>query len=310
MLVDSLSLLPGSEFSHLVVATGSSLPPANNQEGQLFYLNSNDAQEGLYVFKNANWVQVGGSAGGATTISSLSDVQLTNAVNGQILIMQNGKFVNAAIPAQALANLSDTTIGVAADKQVLRYDAPSSKWVPSAEQTLIKNLSELSDVVIDNPTDGMIMQFSSGKWRNVVFPESSLSDLADVASLTPQTNSVLTYSGTEWVTDTVDQLISKELSYVNLAASRAALATDAFKQLNSTSSTDITYTINDDSVLNFAVGTVILIMALGAGLVTVVGAGNASVFSKGAPTTSVQYDTIVVEKVGANSWSVSGGVLV
>jgi Chaperone of endosialidase len=71
MLIDGISLAPGSHVTNLVVATGSSFP-ASPDEGELFYRNDG-ANEGLYAYNGSGWEAV--SSGG-------SSVTLTGDVTG------------------------------------------------------------------------------------------------------------------------------------------------------------------------------------------------------------------------------------
>ena len=64
----------------LTMPTGASLPATAN-EGDAFYRNSNDANEGLYVYNGSSWVSISAGTGG--TVTSIS-VVTANGVSGSV----------------------------------------------------------------------------------------------------------------------------------------------------------------------------------------------------------------------------------
>ena len=87
------------------------------------------------VVSNGSWYsyQVINMGEGASAISQLTDVELTNIQDGEILKYDSAssKFVNAtdAGGVSTLADLTDTTITTPTDGQVLKYNSTSSKWI-------------------------------------------------------------------------------------------------------------------------------------------------------------------------------------
>lgn len=72
----------------------------------------------------------GGGGGGASTLAALTDTDISNPTNGQLL-QYNGtanKWENASLSGVSLADLSDVSITDAADNQILKYDATAGKW--------------------------------------------------------------------------------------------------------------------------------------------------------------------------------------
>lgn len=76
--------------------------------------------------------------------------------------------------ATALTQLSDVNISNPTNNQVLQYDSTSEKWINNTSPAGAAELSELSDVTINNPSAGnaLIYGGSSGKWYNVT-PEQA-----------------------------------------------------------------------------------------------------------------------------------------
>ena len=74
-----------------------------------------------------------GGGGGSSTLSGLTDVDITSASNGQVLTYDSTseKWENSSLPAGVddLNDLTDVTITSATDGQVLKYDGTSQKWV-------------------------------------------------------------------------------------------------------------------------------------------------------------------------------------
>lgn len=73
------------------------------------------------------------SPGGSSTLAGLTDVDLTNPTDGQILVYdaETQKWVNGngSGGSSTLSGLTDVDLTSPADGQVLVYDATSQKWV-------------------------------------------------------------------------------------------------------------------------------------------------------------------------------------
>lgn len=87
------------------------------------------------VVSTGSWYsyQVINMGEGASAISQLTDVELTNIQDGEILKYDSAssKFINAtdAGGVSTLVDLTDTTITTPTDGQVLKYNSTSSKWI-------------------------------------------------------------------------------------------------------------------------------------------------------------------------------------
>ena len=65
-----------------------------------------------------------------TNIEQLNNVTLTSPVNGQVLIYDNGTFINTTLSlTTSLDSLTDVTITAPADGEVIRYDSVSGEWL-------------------------------------------------------------------------------------------------------------------------------------------------------------------------------------
>jgi len=97
-------------------------------------------------------------------------------------------------------------------------------------------------------------------------------------------------------------------------ADYTAASGDEYQQLvQMNKATAIAFKLPTDATYNFAVGTVITVLSIGAGAVTIsaVTPGTTTVLSAGAVAASptlAQYKTAVCIKTAANAWYVVGGV--
>jgi hypothetical protein len=97
-------------------------------------------------------------------------------------------------------------------------------------------------------------------------------------------------------------------------ADYTAASGDEYQQLvQMNKATAIAFKIPTDATYNFAIGTVITVLSIGAGLVTIsaVTPGTTTVLSAGAVAASptlAQYKTAVCIKTAANAWYVVGGI--
>ena len=147
-----------------------------------------EAQANKYVLPTASNVVLGGvkvdgvtitidqngvisSAASSTSLENLTDVDLDNLSDGQILKYdaQNSKWVNATNEAvTTLANLTDTEIINPSDGQVLKYDATSGKWINATGGGGASDLDDLGDVEITSPSEGQYLRYDEAeeKWIN------------------------------------------------------------------------------------------------------------------------------------------------
>ena len=112
-----------------------------------------EAQANKYVLPTASNSTLGGVKVDAETIT----------------IDQNG-VIHAAAAATQLSALTDVNLEDLADGQILKYDADTGKWVNTSEAEVRTQLSLLEDVDIDENTlaDGDTLRYngSTEKWEN------------------------------------------------------------------------------------------------------------------------------------------------
>lgn len=104
-------------------------------------------------------------------LSDLNDVEVENAVDGQVLTLDGGKWIAKTITTEGpsidkLSLLTDVALTSAAAGQVLTFDG--SKWVNTTIETKTA-LSELTDVSISKSlADGHILKYDgvNKKWIN------------------------------------------------------------------------------------------------------------------------------------------------
>lgn len=122
---------------------------------------------GLYAdtYISSLGVSSSGSSGGASSLSLLDDVSLSNPANGQSLVYRNGMWVNETVSGggstgvTALSQLSDTSIGTLYSGQLLRYNGTA--WVNS-----YLALGDLSNVSLSSLSSGQFLMYSGYYWVN------------------------------------------------------------------------------------------------------------------------------------------------
>ena len=74
----------------------------------------------------------GAGGGGATALTQLTDVNISNPTNDQALVYdsESSKWVNASLPSgvDELSDLTDVDTGILLDGYILRYDSSTQKW--------------------------------------------------------------------------------------------------------------------------------------------------------------------------------------
>jgi len=137
-----------------------------------------------------------------TDLDALTDVNITAAADGQILVY-NGtssqwENVNNS-EITGLTALSDVTITSVADDQFLRYDSGTSQWI-NETVTLTTDLDGLTDVDVPSPSDGQALVYNNatGNWEAVTLAAgvTDIDDLTDVTVTTPSNGQYLIYNGT------------------------------------------------------------------------------------------------------------------
>jgi hypothetical protein len=83
--------------------------------------------------------------------------------------------------------------------------------------------------------------------------------------------------------------------------------TDAGKQVTLTNASAIALTVPANSTVAYAIGVRIMLLNLGAGVVTVGGAGGVTVSAAGNTVTLIQYQSAVLIKTGTDTWLLDRG---
>lgn len=130
-----------------------------------------EAQANKYVLPTASNSTLGGVKVDAETIT----------------IDQNG-VIHAAAATTQLSALTDVNLEDLADGQILKYDATEGKWVNTSEAEVRTQLSLLEDVDIDDPQDGETLKYNATteKWENGTGGDVlNYDDTLDVLGLPP-----------------------------------------------------------------------------------------------------------------------------
>ncbi len=159
---------------------------------------------------------------GARNITELTDVELTNLANDNVLKYNstNLKWENQPDSAGggSLDALTDTTFNSLLNGQFLQYNSGSSKWENS---TLIftdtDNLVDLTDTNISSVANNEILKYNStsSKWEN---NNLSVNEIQDINITSLQNGEVLKYNSTsgKWEnqdnTDTLNELTDVTLT--------------------------------------------------------------------------------------------------
>lgn len=139
------------------------------------FINTLNANEGLYLcgapYTSAEKTKLAGIEAQANkyvlpaaTTSALGGVK----VDGTTITISNG-VISSTASASALTNLTDVQISDVANGQILKYDAQNSKWVNATQEEIRTQLSQLTDVELTDLTDGQIIAWDATeqKWVNV-----------------------------------------------------------------------------------------------------------------------------------------------
>lgn len=116
-------------------------------------LNGIEAQANKYVLPTASNATLGGVKVDAETIT-----------------IDNNGVIHAAAASTSLESLTDVDLYDLQDGQILKYDATTQKWINTSEAEVRTQLSLLEDVDIDDETleDGQVLKYNatSEKWEN------------------------------------------------------------------------------------------------------------------------------------------------
>lgn len=89
-------------------------------------------------------------------------------VDGTTITIDENGVITSTVSASQLSNLTDVDLTQLADGQILKWDATNSKWVNSSEAEVRTQLSLLEDVDITDPQDGdgLFYNGTTEKWEN------------------------------------------------------------------------------------------------------------------------------------------------
>ena len=109
---------------------------------------------------------------GASDLTDLDDVTISNPEAGQLLIYDGDKWENqfasiSPVTPATLQSLQDVLISTPEAGQTLEYNATSEKWENVFASISPFSLSELRDVEISTPADGDLLSYEDGEWVNV-----------------------------------------------------------------------------------------------------------------------------------------------
>ena len=169
-LCDTLEDLPYSENGEVVIP------------GSKAYIIS---EKKTYMMgSDEEWHEINeGSGSGASSMSQLTDVDLTDLEDGQVLKYDEDTQTwkpGDDTSATSLGNLEDVDLTNLQDGQVIKYDGQTETWVPADDST-VTTLDGLSDVDVTSATDGQVIIYDSTteKWLASDIP-------SDIAELTQE----------------------------------------------------------------------------------------------------------------------------
>ena len=149
----------------------------------------------IVINQDFNYVSDGNDI--ITDLDALSDVNITAAADGQILVYNgtSNKWENADnSEITGLTALSDVTITSLADDQFLRYDSTSGEWVNETVD-FTSDLDGLSDVNITSVANDQILRYDSNT-NNFTNQTLNLDALSDVDTTGKNNQDVLIYNHT------------------------------------------------------------------------------------------------------------------
>lgn len=169
-LCDTLEDLPYSENGEVVIPGSKAYVISEKKT----YMMGSDEE----------WHEIDeGSGSGASSMSQLTDVDLTSLEDGQVLKYdedtQTWKPGDDA-SATSLGNLDDVDLTNLQDGQVIKYDSQTETWIPANDST-VTTLGGLSDVDVTSAIEGQVIIYDSTteKWLASDIP-------SDIAELTQE----------------------------------------------------------------------------------------------------------------------------
>ena len=198
------------------VANMKAVADASMYDGCLAYCVATDK---TYQWKSTNtvddtlgkWREFSSGGGGASSLSDLSDTNISSPTDGQLLKYdaESGKWINGSGGSATVAELGDiqdVNLSSIADGQIIKWDAATSKWVNANLPTVPTKTSDLtndSGFITQNdipsiPSKTSDLQNDSGFITQNDIPSipDDLNDLSDVDVSSPSNGQVLKYNGT------------------------------------------------------------------------------------------------------------------
>jgi hypothetical protein len=272
-------------------------------------------------YDGTNWVNETVDLDGITTLSDLTDTDITSPTSGQILTYSQSisGWVNFELPDLManvdLTDISDVNITTPADNQFLRYNG--TEWVN--ETVAISSTTPTQDTAPASPSDGDLWWDSvngklkiyyddgdSQQWVDASpTPASKLSELTDVDLITdtPTIGDILVFDGTNWIPE------PKDLSITEITTSSTLSLSQAQEFLKCTNTSAITITIPTNSSVAFPTGTEIVITQYGTETVTIAPDTGVTMNSLlGHDQIAGQYGAATLKKIGTDEWLLIGAL--
>jgi len=181
-----------------------------------------------------------------------------------------------------------TRLAVGSDGYFLKANSGATYGVEWASIPTINNIDDVGDVDAASPSDGDLLQYDSGTstWVAVSDP---------------------TFTGTVTLPSTT--LITEDY-YDFTASATLTLSTHQYKVIEANSSSAITITVPTNSAQAFPVGTVITIVRVGSGEVTISPDSGVTVNTSIGSRLRVQWSTATLRKRATDTWLLSGDLKV
>jgi hypothetical protein len=271
-----------------IFSTAGAVPSTPvNDHGSMIGLSDNDHPQYLLVADHDS--RDHSAALSTAVLDDISDVAITSATPNHFLRYNGSAWVNDLV---TLGTNTDGNYmsGVSAGTGISISHTPAEG--STATVSLNATLDNLSDVIITSATPNHILQYDGSTWVNV------LNTIAD-SSVTQE--------------KIADRAVgSAELDNLTLNAQTGTTYTlvlaDAHKLITLNNASPISLTVPTDVSVNFDVGDQVNLLQLGAGQVTVGGAGVNLRSESSKLKLTGQYAVATLIKIAANEWVLVGNL--